>query len=246
MNRQSDSHQNMSFLALLTGLGMVIFAVLWELRWRRLLQTMSSRQKSTSEWVERALHDPLTSLPNRSLLNDRIDQALIRSQPMDWLIRKATELGVNTIQPVLTERCVARTRERPERWQRTVVSAAEQCGAVWMPEIRPVRTWTEWCATLPAAEHRVIGALLDSPPPLRHVLRNWQAPRRIEVWIGPEGDFTAAEIEAALAGGVEPASFGPLVMRVETAALFALAAIRYEWGGSPAGSVDLPAAEGYI
>lgn len=67
-------------LALLSSVGLVAFATLWERRWSRLAESMTRRQALTEEWVERALHDPLTNLPNRSLLNDRIEQALIRVQ----------------------------------------------------------------------------------------------------------------------------------------------------------------------
>lgn len=67
-------------LAILTGLGLVALGVLWERRWRRLMDTLTNRELDSEEWVERALHDPLTNLPNRTLLDDRIDQALIRAE----------------------------------------------------------------------------------------------------------------------------------------------------------------------
>ncbi len=157
-------------------------------------------------------------------------QALIRPQPMDYLLRKATELGVSAVQPVLTERCVARTRERPARWRKTIISAAEQCGANWLPEIRPVRSWTEILAGWAEDERVLLCALSESARPLKEVLRREPAPARVAVLVGPEGDLTPAERDAALNSGAIPVSLGSLTLRAETASLYALSALRYEFG----------------
>lgn len=157
-------------------------------------------------------------------------QALIRPQPMDFVLRKATELGVSAVQPVLTERCVARTQERPERWLKTVVSAAEQCGANWLPEILPVRGWADVLAEAGNYDRALLCGLTEDARSLKDVLRADEAPRRVAALVGPEGDFTIDEIRAATDVGAVPVSLGSLVLRAETAALYVLTALRYELG----------------
>ncbi len=154
--------------------------------------------------------------------------ALIRSRPMEWMLTKAVELGVTAFQPVLTTRCVARPRERPERWMKTVVAACEQCGVNWMPTIHPVKSWAEFLAEPGAFDHLLLGSLQEQARPLKTVLGERGAQGRITVLIGPEGDFTPEESESAIAAGAIPVSLGNLTLRAETASLYMLAALHYE------------------
>lgn len=157
-------------------------------------------------------------------------QSLIRPQPMDYVLRKATELGVSSVQPVLTERCVARTQERPDRWAKTIISAAEQCGANWLPEVRPVCGWADVLAGAGDYDCVLLCALTQDAKPLRDILRAQGAVRRVAAWVGPEGDFTPEELRAALGTGAVPVSLGSLTLRAETASLYVMAALRYEFG----------------
>lgn len=148
---------------------------------------------------------------------------------MDWLVEKATELGVASIQPLMTERSVLRLKdERAEKkvahWQAVAVSACEQCGGNRVPRIHPVRTLEAWlreAAWTQDAWRGVLSLAAGSQP----FAQAWPADIAVPMWLvnGPEGGLGAAEEEALLARGFVPVGLGPRVLRAETAALAALA-----------------------
>ena len=162
-------------------------------------------------------------------------QALVREQKMDWLIQKAVELGVHEIWPLQTEQAVVRIRPdeaaKKTRWQAIALGACKQSGNPWMPRIAPVRGLADALAALPAEGAACFGALQENAVPLPAFFGRLRRENRPQVaaFIGPEGDFSAGEVEALLAAGVQPVTFGPVVLRVETAALFILSALQYAW-----------------
>ena len=146
---------------------------------------------------------------------------------MDWLVEKATELGVAEILPLVTERSVLRLDgERAERkrqhWQAVAVAAAEQCGRTRVPMVHPVRALAGTEA-LPSAGAGGQGWVLSVAPGAKpaSVLRSMSGPH----WLlsGPEGGLTDGELARALAAGAQALSLGPRVLRAETAPLAALA-----------------------
>ncbi len=160
-------------------------------------------------------------------------QAVPKGKTMDLIIQKAVELGVSSIQPLITRHTVVQVGEddasrKSAKWQRVALEACKQCGQDFLPEVLPAKNWGEW---LPAAdgELKVIAALFPSARPLREILRGAGSPGNITLLIGPEGDFSQDEGLAALSGGFQPASLGPIVLRAETAAFFAISAIQYEF-----------------
>lgn len=164
-------------------------------------------------------------------------QGMPREQKMDFLIQKATELGALRLIPVQTDHAVVRVREDMEaaklaRWQRIALNAAKQCGAHWIPAIDPVRPLAEALATLPFVELLLLCSLEPDAQPIRTVLASARRspPARIAVLIGPEGDFSARERAAARNAGARPVRLTTSVLRSETAALFALSVLNYEFG----------------
>jgi 16S rRNA (uracil1498-N3)-methyltransferase len=149
---------------------------------------------------------------------------------MDWLVEKATELGVASIQPVMTERSVLRlSGERADKkrahWQAVAVAACEQCGRNQVPTIHAVQTLNAWLAaqTMPSEAERF---LLSLRPETQALGSRIGANTSTATFLsGPEGGLSAAEEEAALAKGFQPVSLGNRVLRAETAGLAALAAL---------------------
>ncbi len=162
-------------------------------------------------------------------------QGLARGQKMDWIIQKATELGAAELRAIETEYAVARLpddrkTQRLERWRRIALNAAKQCGATWLPDLHSFHTLSE-ALQQASFDLLLLGDLSEESRSLRQVLRQAATPpvERIGLLIGPEGDFTPEEKKRAAGLGAIPVHFGPLTLRTETAALFPLAAIRYEF-----------------
>lgn len=150
------------------------------------------------------------------------------NERMDWLVEKAAELGVASIQPVLAQRSVLKLQgERAERkqahWQAVAVAACEQSGRNRVPPVHPVAGLAQWLATLGPATH---ARLLLSLGAQAHALRLAAgADGPVLLLSGPEGGLTAQEEELAIGTGFERATLGPRVLRAETAPLVALAAL---------------------
>ncbi len=164
-------------------------------------------------------------------------QALPKGRKMSDIIEKATELGVARILPVTTERVVSKmsersVRSRHERWCRIAVSAAKQCGTPWLPVINPVMPLEEAVALCSDVGLCLVGTLLNDTRRLRDVLQSVdrQKTMSIVLVIGPEGDLAPSEVELLKQNGAIAVSFGELVLRVETAAIFGLGVLAYEFG----------------
>jgi 16S rRNA (uracil1498-N3)-methyltransferase len=175
-------------------------------------------------------------ISRESPLNVLLAQALSSSEKMDWIIQKATELGAAEIQPLNTERSVARlsaerTARRLEHWRQIAISACEQCGRNVLPEIHTpldVMTWLQQIRETPDKFPTSKFVLLPQGTALLH--NCVQPQNEALLLVGAEGGFTESESDSALLCGFSPVRMGTRVMRTETAAIAGLAALQTLWG----------------
>ncbi len=160
-------------------------------------------------------------------------QAIPKGQKMDFIVEKATELGVSSIVPLRSLRVIGERTgaQKHERWQRLATSAAAQSGRARIPAIEAETGWDGLLATFPTYG-RVFVPWEEAPAvALRtHFEPDGGVAGSVLIVIGPEGGFAAGEIERARAAGAEPVSLGPRILRTETAALVVLAALLYARG----------------
>lgn len=158
-------------------------------------------------------------------------QAIPKGKNMDLIVQKAVELGITRIQPIVTRNTIVQPGEgKSEKWRRNALEACKQCGQDTLPDIAEPLAFDRWLATQPAAASlKLIASLAPGARPLRDVLRDHPGTSDATLAVGPEGDFTLDETTAALAAGFLPVSLGTIVLRVETATLFCLSALRYEF-----------------
>lgn len=139
----------------------------------------------------------------------------------EWFLEKATEIGVRTVIPLLSER-TERQHYRADRWQNILVSALLQSRQTWLPDLPEPAPFAAVIAS-PGAEQRLIAHCLEGPRPaesLAHFARKRPATTTM-ILIGPEGDFTQKEVELALAEGFIPVTLGENRLRTETAGVVA-------------------------
>lgn len=151
------------------------------------------------------------------------------NERMDWLVEKATELGVASITPLVAERSVLKLKgERAEKklahWQGVAVAAAEQCGRNRVPTVHPALTLTEWVKKAPPGERWVLSLSEGTQSLAKMQGQAAGLPMTpVTVLSGPEGGLSPTEEAAALAAGFAPVTLGPRVLRAETAPLAVLA-----------------------
>ena len=176
--------------------------------------------------VEIGAHHPVEREAARAV---HLLAGITANERMDWLVEKATELGVASITPLVAERSVLKLKgERAEKklahWQGVAVAAAEQCGRNRVPTVHAAVTLAEWVKQAPPGERWVL-SLSEGTQPLAQM----QGPATglpmapVTVLSGPEGGLSPTEEAAALAAGFAPVTLGPRVLRAETAPLAVLA-----------------------
>jgi 16S rRNA (uracil1498-N3)-methyltransferase len=165
-------------------------------------------------------------------------QAIPKGKTMETIVQKAAELGAWKIVPIITDRTVTqmdeeRSESKVEKWNWIAIDAIKQCGSTWLPKIAEPIKPSQYLASGDRTELTLIASLQSGAKHPRLHFRDFQqergrAPKSISVWVGPEGDFTPAEINSVLSSGALPITLGPLVLRSETAAFYCLSMVNYE------------------
>ncbi len=182
----------------------------------------------------------LKIMPSKGEPNLQISlaQALPKGDKWEWILQKGTELGVTQFYPFTSERTVVKVHpgkvgKKLQRWQRIVKEAAEQAQRGRIPEIHPPMTWDALLSRIQQQENVWI-AYEKRGESLRTCLEQRRAQQQVLLIIGPEGGFSASEIDEAEKAGAVPVTLGPRILRTETASLVGLSCILYahdELGG---------------
>lgn len=170
-----------------------------------------------------------------------LGQALPKGGSMDAIVRKATEIGVARIVPLESERTQVhldgdRSDKKIDKWQTAALEAAKQCGNPFLPEISPVQKASAFMESAKGYDLKLIASLQPGAKSLKTVLQTFRSasgrsPTKVLWLVGPEGDFTPAEMSLSRSTGFEPITLGPLVLRCETAAVYVLSVLSYELNG---------------
>jgi len=165
-------------------------------------------------------------------------QAVPKGKNMDLIVQKAVELGASAVAPVLSDRTVVQleggeAEKKRAKWQEVALEACKQCGQNHLPKVSTPCSMRELLETADRAELLVIASLQPDARPLKSVLADFVAqsgrlPASATVYVGPEGDFTPAEIALAKSHGCLPITLGPIILRTETAAIYCLSVLAHE------------------
>ena len=182
-------------------------------------------------------------IERESALVITLAQAVCASEKMDWLVQKAVELGVSSIQPLDTKLSVVRlsgerAEKRMKHWQQVVISACEQCGRNRIPQVLPLISLADWLGTQINEWKNLSDGTLSNlhfllSPTAKKGLRDFPEVSTIPaltLLVGPEGGLTSEEETAALISGFISLRLGKRILRSETAALAAVAAMQMLWG----------------
>ena len=166
-------------------------------------------------------------------------QAVPKGPKLDFIIQKTTELGINAITPVISERSVVRIeKERAEdklrRWKKIALEAAQQSNRLDVPDIAPPISFHDYMASFKKGDLNLLLYEEEKRMGIKEVLRGIQEAKSgvktIILLIGPEGGFSQDEVETAVEAGFTPVSLGSQILRTETAPIVALSILQYEFG----------------
>lgn len=157
-------------------------------------------------------------------------QALPKGQKLDFVVEKATELGIARLIPLQTSRSIGgASAHKLERWQKLARSAAQQSGRSTVPKVEAPLDFAKLLPCIAEFDAAFFAWELATAP-LRDALRSASDARNVLVIVGPEGGFSHAEAEAAVGAGARAVSLGKRILRTETAPIVILAALLYESG----------------
>ena len=165
-------------------------------------------------------------------------QALPKGAVMDDIVRQATEVGAARIVPLLSERTQVhldgdRADKKAGKWRIAAIEAAKQCGNPWLPEISAIQNFAAFVSAAKDHDLKLVASLHGGATTLKKSLAGYtakhgHAPRKVLWLVGPEGDFSPGEMTAAISAGFQPITLGSLVLRSDTAAIYALSILSHE------------------
>jgi 16S rRNA (uracil1498-N3)-methyltransferase len=167
-------------------------------------------------------------------------QAIPKGKNMELILQKAVEIGAAEIAPIISDRTVVQVdsesaAQKQSKWQQIAIEAAKQCGQNWLPRVHTPRKLAELfsAAAAESFDLRLIGSLQPDAQHLKKIFADYlsehqRRPSSVLMLVGPEGDFTPAELGLARRHGCQPITLGPIILRVETAAIYCLSILSYE------------------
>lgn len=201
-------------LVLFDGSGIDYHAIIASVAKRQVVVTMQSQQANHNE-SPLALH---------------VGQGISRGERMDWVIQKATELGVSEITPLITERCTVklnqeRWQKRWQHWQAVAISASEQCGRACLLTVNQPLDYAQWLASTAAMIKIMLAPQAAGELPVPKDL-----PSSACLLVGPEGGLSEQEITQAQQAQFHALGLGRRILRTETAAITGVSLLQHWWG----------------